>query len=96
MKIPVPVVDGALQASAALLNLIEKALPSELERLERHRGKAPLRALNLRGKAFRKNLREIRKLKKFMAKYNLTEAELMKYYELTEKISTTEKSQHIP
>lgn len=67
---------------------------SQLERLERYRGKAPLRTLYLRGKSFRARLREIRKLKRFMAKYNLTEADLMKYYEITEKIST--KTQSIP
>jgi hypothetical protein len=79
-------ISEAIQAGTALFNMIEKALPSDLERLERYRGNLPFRLERLQRKVLRARLRSIKQLRRFMKKYNLTEADLIHYFELTEKL----------
>lgn len=80
-------ITAALTTGTALLELIEKALPGETERIERFRARAPQRYINLQNRAFRGKLKRLKQLNRFMRKNKLSEQQIIEQLKLINTIT---------
>jgi hypothetical protein len=71
--------DTIFAIAANLISLIDRALPSDTERLARFEQRYPVRFERIKKKALEEKLRQLRKLHRFCVKHGIEPAALVKY-----------------